>query len=840
MKKFVLIFAPLFMLAITRTLAQAGLPDSTFGINGKAITIIDTPSTKNQAYSIAVQPDNKLVVAGWVGNTSTANFALARYSSEGILDLTFGNNGIVKSAIIGNGTTYNNAVIILPSGKIVVAGNAQDMTHTSNYDFAVLQYNENGVPDSTFGTDGETLTSINDLDYGTCVAAQSDGKIVVGGYSWNGTDDDFAIVRYYANGKVDRTFGKQGIVTTNILYRDYGESIAVQPDGKILLAGWAANTTNSLIEFAVARYNSDGSLDNTFGTNGIVTTAPGLYNNLGEALELQPDGKILIAGKCDMGTGSLMYTVVRFNTDGSMDNTFGGSGKAITQFGSLGGANAITLQADGKIIISGNSLVRYNTDGSIDSTFDTTGITKSAFDSYSIVVQRNGKIVVAGSTSFNSHNSFAMSRYLSALNYVTTGSINDPICAGTTISVPFTATGSFKPNNIFTIQLSDTDGSFANPAILGSIQKKIGDTMNVVIPSNTAHGIHYRIRTVSSNPSSAYIYDNGQDLVISPFPDAIVSLKNSTLSTDKFAEYQWMLNGAPIANAISKQYTFTQTGSYAVVVTNGSGCVDTSSAVNIEDTILTGTVSSPICAGSILTVPFKAKYFFTNGNTFTAQLSDANGDFSNPIIIGSVQDTVSDTIHAVIESSVPGGAGYRVRVVSNNPGITGDANTANITINPVPQPLITPSGDTLTTGNFSSYQWLRADTNIAGAIQEQYIATETGLYSVIVTDGNGCTGVSSQLQVGTPTGINYLSENSGLNIFPNPTTGKINIQFNRSLNSPIEMKIYDSYGKLVAQQTGDSNLHSFLFNLKSLPAGMYLLNVKSTEINASKIIVLTK
>jgi uncharacterized delta-60 repeat protein len=183
-------------------------------------------------------------------------------AAEGDLDTTFDSDGKVTTAI---GASDNEAysVAIQSDGKIVAAGSSKN---GSNYDFALARYNTDGTLDTNFGTGGKVITAIgSSTDVAESVAIQSDGKIVAAGFSNNGSNNDFALVRYNTNGTLDTTFDSDGKVTTAIgSANDAAYSVAIQSDGKIVAAGFSNNGSNN--DFALVRYNTNGSLDTSFGT----------------------------------------------------------------------------------------------------------------------------------------------------------------------------------------------------------------------------------------------------------------------------------------------------------------------------------------------------------------------------------------------------------------------------------------------------------------------------------------------------------------------------------------------------------------------------------------------
>ena len=330
---------------------QAGQLDTTFAQNG-----INTNAGVSFAHSVAIQSDGKIVAAGnsynsTNGTTYYSDFTEVRYNSDGALDHTFGTNGVVITSV-GDLSDYANSIAIQSDGKIIAAGSSYN---GSDNDFAVVRYNSNGSLDNTYGTNGIVITSVGDSsDYANSIAIQSDGKIIAAGYSYNGSDYDFALVRYNSNGSLDNTFGTNGVVTTSVGdSSDYANSIAIQSDGKIIAAGNSFNGSDD--DFAVVRYNSNGALDNTFGTNGIVITSVGDSSDYARSIAIQSDSKIIAAGYSYNGS-DFDLALVRYNSNGSLDNTFGTNGIVITSVGdSSDYANSIAIQSDGKIIAAGNS-----------------------------------------------------------------------------------------------------------------------------------------------------------------------------------------------------------------------------------------------------------------------------------------------------------------------------------------------------------------------------------------------------------------------------------------------------------------------------------------------------
>jgi uncharacterized delta-60 repeat protein len=399
-----------------------GSPDSTFNGNGKQTA--DLGSDMQIGNSVAIQGNGKIVVAGYTpGQTGNNDFAVARFNIDGSPDNTFDNDGILTTDFTSS-DDYAGSVAIQSDDKIVVAGYSNIYSPVSVEHMVVCRYNQDGSLDNSFADSGK-LEEVSKQGYTVfnATAIQADGKIVAAGITWDGSNYDFAVARYNTNGSPDSTFSDDGKLITDFGARDEAVSIAVQPDGKIVVAG------NSDTQFAIARYNTDGSPDNTFSDDGKLLVSLG-FADACTSVALQSDGKIVMAGYSyiDENYDSSEFAIARFNTNGTPDNTFNGSGKQMTTFGDYTDfASSLAIQKDGKIVVAGRSylnysdnfsLVRYNTDGSLDTTFSHDGKQNNVFgpDDYfaeSLAIQNDGKIVVAGFSETSSGNSsaFAVARY---------------------------------------------------------------------------------------------------------------------------------------------------------------------------------------------------------------------------------------------------------------------------------------------------------------------------------------------------------------------------------------------------------------------------------------------
>lgn len=390
----------------------------TFATGGGFVTTDIDAGNSDYGRDVAVQSDGKILVAGITSVAGNYDIALARYNSDGSLDTSFATDGKVTADFSG-GQENANSVALQSDGKILVAGDTYSTADQLSY-LALTRYKSDGSLDTSFGSGGMVTTNIGSSGGGDSVVVQASGKILLAGYRFNGTTDDFVLARYNANGSLDTSFDTDGLVTTS--FGDgpgIGHDVVVQTDGKIIVAGTGGSGS---VDFALARYKTDGSLDTSFGTNGMLTTDFAASSDYGNAVALQSDGKILVAG--ESYTSNQDFALARYNTDGSLDTSFDGDGKVITDFGGgFDSGRSIIVQPDGKILVAGNStnsfaMARYNSDGSLDTSFDGDGMVATDVsaggisDGYAATLQSNGKILLAGSiwNSASANNDFALAR----------------------------------------------------------------------------------------------------------------------------------------------------------------------------------------------------------------------------------------------------------------------------------------------------------------------------------------------------------------------------------------------------------------------------------------------
>jgi uncharacterized delta-60 repeat protein len=407
-----------------------GTLDPKFGSGGKAILGFGATS-RDVAEAVAVQPtDGKVVIAGFSDGSGTNDFALARLTKSGVPDTSFGTGGKVITAFSSTANDSAGGVAIQQDGKIVVAGTSDA---TGKNTFAVARYTTSGALDPSFGSGGKVLTSIGTgFDGAGPVVIQPDGKILVAGTSQTSSQNlDFALLRYTTSGALDTTFGTGGKVLTSFgaPANDNAASIALKPNGDIVVAG--NHETTSTADFAVARYTPAGVLDAGFGTGGkVLTSFSATRVAFVSGVGLQSNGDVVVSGYSDANqpAGTYDFALARYTPAGVLDTSFGSGGKVLTDFGSstYDVAYGMTIEKRDKIVAAGVSdasdtngdfaLARYTKNGALDAGFGSGGkvltdLASGSADSAQAIVFANRKLVVAGVTTANGSEDFAAARY---------------------------------------------------------------------------------------------------------------------------------------------------------------------------------------------------------------------------------------------------------------------------------------------------------------------------------------------------------------------------------------------------------------------------------------------
>lgn len=501
------------------TASEQGDLDSGFGTLGKVRS--DLTGNHDSANSVIILSDGKFLVGGSLGYVGNSNgeFMLSRYNANGTLDTTFNGTGYV-TASLSTGSEEARAMLRQPDGKILLVGFANT---ASSSDFALARFNADGTLDTSFDADGKVTTDIgtNTTDFAYAVALQSDGKIVVAGTTNDGGNNtNFALARYNTDGSLDTSFNSTGKVITDFAgSHDEARAVVIQADGKIIVGGAGNPVSGGFADhFALARYNTNGSLDASFNSTGKVTTNIGSRAEQGKAMALQPDGKIILVGYTDAGSSTNdNFAVVRYNTNGSLDTTFNGTGIVVTIITNADDeARAVMVQADGKIAVAGGAdgdfvLVRYQSNGSLDTTILGTGSVSTNINgpfegANAIAQQADGRIVLAGNSG-GLTGDIGLARYLASV-----GPTISTQTAGNVSSISAILNGSASANGnattlLFEYGLSSSYGSSIAATlapITGSSTLSVSASLTGLTPGAT---YHYRLIGTSSAGTT-----NGADM----------------------------------------------------------------------------------------------------------------------------------------------------------------------------------------------------------------------------------------------------------------------------------------------------------------------------------------
>jgi uncharacterized delta-60 repeat protein len=416
----VVFLAPLLALQMTPPLRHLtpGDLDTSFGQGGTVTT--DFAGHLELARAVAIQADGKIIVGGRAGVGHQRDFALVRYNADGRLDTSFGVRGKVRTDLGDRDSVA--ALAIQTDGKIVAAGTIT----RHGADVGVARYDTNGSLDPTFGTGGMVRLDVSgSFDTANAMAIQPDGKIIVAGYAVE-HHVGFALVRFNVDGTLDMTFGSGGETFTGFSGGPSEfQAMGLLPNGKIVAAGFSAPPYTFGGAFALARYNPNGTLDASFGHGGKVTAGFKRSGTFAYGLTLQADGKAVVAGGVSFGSDT-DFALARFDYNGKLDEAFGGDGLVRTDIaGRKDIAFSTVWQPDGNIVVVGRSgegitpdfaITRYNANGTLDTSFGMGGKVTTDFAgrfdaAYACALQTDGRIVIVGGSGLKPLTTFAVARY---------------------------------------------------------------------------------------------------------------------------------------------------------------------------------------------------------------------------------------------------------------------------------------------------------------------------------------------------------------------------------------------------------------------------------------------
>lgn len=402
--------------SMSNLLAGTGSLDKTFSGEGKLTASF---GGAEGVTAIALAPNGKIVVAGTTSVSGSGDIAVLRYNSNGTLDTTFSNDGATTMDIGTNSIDAATGVAVQADGKIVVVGK-------TGSDSFIARFNVDGTPDTFFGGGGKRVNNFGGTDQLYAVKVMPNGTIYAAGGDYIGDSGGMLLVRYLPDGSLDTSFDSNGWMSAPAGADDVAMALAVQSDGKILIAGYSRDTGDQ--DFAIARVNSDGERDNTYAVGGTYTgtfTYSLSTDDRVTGIVIQSDGKAVLGGSYNAGNAD--FALLRMTTSGALDTSFGDSGSVHAAFSPVGAGQlefgqALALQPDGKFLIAGSSnqngsvdfgVMRFNSNGTLDKSFSGDGKALTDFNTGStdygqaMLLQSNGKLLVGGA----SNGDFAIARY---------------------------------------------------------------------------------------------------------------------------------------------------------------------------------------------------------------------------------------------------------------------------------------------------------------------------------------------------------------------------------------------------------------------------------------------
>ena len=683
----------------------------------------------DRAYATVVQPDGKIVVAGYTHNGSNLDFVLVRYNADGTLDTGFGGGDGIVTQAIGAGDDEAYAVALQADGKILVAGRTANGGHD---DFALVRYLADGSLDTSFGGgDGIVTTDFGSgsSDQARSMVVQSDGRIVLGGK----TNLDIAVARYLADGTLDTSFSGDGKHIVDVAgSNDEGLGLALQADGRIIQVGSTFIGGNQ--DFAVLRYNTDGSLDTSFGGgDGIVTTPIGTSYDIAHSVVVQRDGKIVVGGYYGVESFNNNFAVVRYAADGSLDTTFGGGdGIATTDFGGVDVVWSLALQSDNKIVAAGGSgvtaaVVRYAADGSLDTSFSGDGMLMLPLNSGSyfcaMAVQSDGRIVLTGFTTSGS-NDDVLTLGLTADGQLDTRANPGSTSLGGTVSYTENGSAVVLDSNV---RIYDTELSAANNfngATLtllrsggASAQDVFSATGNLaaLIPGGNLVLSGVTVGTVTTHSAGTLLLTFNSSATQARINEVMNSIAyaNSSDTPPASVVINWTFNdgntgaqgtgGALTATgsttvsitAINDAPAVTTTGTSLAYTENAAAtAVDSGLAVSDVDTTTLTSATVSITTGFVTGQDTLA---FTNQNGITGSWSAGTGvlTLTGSATVANYQ-TALQSVTYVNSSEAPSTATRTVSFVTNDGSANSAAATRDITVTAINDaPVVTTTSSAL-------------------------------------------------------------------------------------------------------------------------------------------------
>ncbi len=750
--------------------AQPGMLDPTFGNAG--IVISEINQNGSGAYSVALQSDGKIVLGGTASNGTINHYALARYFPNGSIDSTFGNNGVVITAL-SFGSDEAREVLIQNDGKILLGGS---INWGGFENFAIVRYNTDGTLDTTFNHDGIVKTIITNQEYAYAMEIQPDGKIILAGQAYYlPGNSSLVLTRYNTNGDLDLTFGSGGILGSSLGFASEGiYDIAVQNDGKIIAVGHAGS--GSSIDIFIHRFEPNGGLDGTFDVDGLIFYSLSPGSEGATSVAVQPDGKILVGGAVSNASHGFDFAMLRLNDNGSLDTTFDADGIVTLNTGSYSNSQDLSLQADGKIVLAGNSIngflvARFNSNGSIDSGFGSNGFTNTPIVQYcnamSSVIQLDGKIILAGYRTDSTGADFTMLRY----NICTPANFSQTvnICVGDTVKV---GNSMYTNSGTYTNVLSSASNCDSIVSTIVNVLPVISNTQTISICEGDSIYVGSSIYTLGGT----YV-----DVLssMSTGCDSIVTTTLTVIPSIHVNQNPTICNGESFNVG---NFVYTNSGTYTTTLVSAvTGC---DSVVTTVLTVLPAVVTNQtveLCYGSFLQV---GAFIHTVSGLYTDTVSGSN--LCDSIVISNL------TVHPPVDSTTTVNLNV---ITSNELGAT--------------------------------YQWVdcaNGNAAIVGETNQSFTATSNGQYAVAITQGL-CTVISNCVSILNVALNDNLQEFSTFEITPNPANSQIVLTFSNAINKG-NLSIRNMQGAMVYDESLNA-ASNVIVNVSELPAGIYVVKFVS-------------
>jgi uncharacterized delta-60 repeat protein/uncharacterized repeat protein (TIGR01451 family) len=653
-----------------------GCLDNSFDGDGRVISEFRNPfGSDSRAVAVRASANGKLIAAGSTSKPDD-DVVVARYNNDGSFDTTFGIDGFVTVDVVNNNDDTVSDMELQADGKIVVVGFL-----AAARDFFLVRLNADGTLDASFDGDGKVVTLQDQSAVCNKLATQQDGKLVVVGR--DGTGRDGIVLRYNTDGSLDATFGNAGTVTADLgSPTDSFNDVAIQADGRIVVGGTTRVAGRD--QFAAARFNTDGTLDATFGTGGIVITDLSGDFDRANAIEIQSDGRILLGGETDRDSTNAFDTaaaIVRYNTNGSLDASFGKGGIVEADFfDGFDRINDLVIQTDGRIVAAGSTretstnnsddflAARFNANGGVDVTFGTGGKVATDFgngldDGRSVALQQDGRIVVAGSEVggfISNGQGFGLVRYLSegcaASDISVALSAPTTVIAGQNIvyDILITNSGSSPQSVSLVMQTPDNTEfvSFVNPSGTVDVDApSVGGTGTILcdiedIPAATTVTGQLTVNVRSNTPDQIAIILRADVIPEGSDPESANNVATAQTIVDAIVTNLALnLSASPSAVTIGQNVTYT------INVTNLGP--ETAPSVVVTDDL----------PAEVQLVSISA-----NGGVISAV-----GDFRRTITFASLAANASATVTIVAEVDCS---------VADNTTITNDASVSAASFDP--------------------------------------------------------------------------------------------------------------------------------------------------------------